>query len=330
MINAPPLVFFKINQIDYSQLNSKKVSIVLVTFRKTPKYEMLYESLSHQTIKNFEVVLIEEQYELHKELVKNLSKKFNISTTHVYCESTVPENAKALNEGIVHSTGDYIMNINDCMYFPYRWLEKHLLVASKDFLSLGARYFTYSTNFPIEKYLSGIIEIPKEQDKNISKFLEEKSGIKDYLNIHFGEHIVSSPQDYRLLGLPTDIFKEDNLILEALPGWNYGGNSMAPTEMFLEINGFDERFDNGYGWTDCEIGIRMYNKGHKAFINLSNWSLEIQDKDHVDVIELKADLKDKNKSDNNWKLYEEACDKKLTFVNPNKNLREIKEKNKGK
>lgn len=321
-----PLEFFKIKQIDYEKLESKKTSIVLVTFRKTPKYEMLYESLSHQTIKNFELVLIEEQYELHKELIQNLSKKYNIPTTHVYQENTVPQNAEALNNGIIHSRGDYILNINDCMYFPYRWLEKHLLIATNNFLSLGTRYFIYDVNFPIEKHSMGRIEIPKEPDVNISKQIEEKSKIKEYLNIHFGEHVVSSPQDFRLIGLPTEFLTQENVMLNALPGWNYGGNSMAPTELFLEINGFDQEFDKGYGWTDCELGIRMFNKGHKSFINFSNWSLEIQDQDHVDATILKPDLKDKFSSDHNWKLYELACDKKLTWVNPNLNLREERNK----
>ncbi len=219
----------------------------------------------------------------------------------------------------INSSGDYMVHINDCSYYPYKWVEKHMLVCTKNFLSMGTRYFTYSVDFPIEKHLTGEVEIPEVQDKEISNSIEKDShGIKDYLHINFGEHQLTSPQDFRLLGLPTQFLTQDNLLLEALPGWSYGGNTCVPTEAFLELNGFDEEYDKGFGWADCDFGIRAFNKGYKSFINVSNWCLEIQDKSH----DLSPDAREK--SDHNWKLYERACEQKVTKVNNSFNLREMR------
>ena len=313
---------FKIKSIDYEKLEKPKVSIILSTFRKIPKFELLYESLSHQTVKNFELVIADYLYDLHKEQVENLSKKFNIPTIHV---SRGMENIHALNIGIINSSGDCMIHINDCVYYQYRWIEKHLLACTHNFVSLGSRYFTYSIDFPIEKHLTACIEVPSEQVETWTEHIKEKShGIDKYLLLHFGEHDVVSPQDFRLLGLPSQFLTEDNLLLEAMPGWSYGGNTMASSEAFLELNGFNEEYDKGFGWADCDFGIRAFNKGYKMVINTSNWILEIQDKDHDKASDFLPHYDLKQSHEHNWKLYEEACNKGITWVNQNINLREMR------
>ena len=313
--------FFKIKQIDYEKLEAKKVSVVLCTMRKNPKLEMLFESLSHQTIKNFELVFVDELYESRKDYVKSLSEKFNIPTIHV--GGAIP-NIHALNIGTMNSSGDYIAHINDCGYYPYRWLEKHLLIATNGFFGLGSRYFTYFTpDFPIEKHYLGIIQLPNNPDESISQYIYNRSQIKEYLHINFGEHQISSPQDLRLLGL-SNFVTEDNLIMEAAPGWNHGGNSMAPTEMYLAVNGYDEEYDKGYGWADCDFSVRLFNKGYKSFMNLSNWILEIQDKDHDDAENYVPGHKVQANREHNWKLYEKMCEEKKYWANFNFNLAELR------
>lgn len=314
---------FKINKIDYEKLNSKLVSVILCTFREKPKFELLYESLSHQTIKNFELVIADYLYETRKDFVQKLAEKFNIRTVHL------PRNkygVHAFNVGMEHSSGEYMIHINDANYFHNRFIEKHLLTCVNNYLSVGTRYFCYSMDFPIEKHLTGYIEIPP-QDPTTLEFLKQQShGIDRFLHIHFGEHIIASPQDFRLMGLPDAFFTEDNLVFEGQPGWSYGGNLAGPTELFLKINGFDEEFDKGYGWSDCNLGIRAFNSGYKLFVNPSNWTLEIQDVEHDSVYELLPNYKTQEARDHNWKLYEEACEKNLVQANPNFNLREIRQK----
>jgi glycosyltransferase involved in cell wall biosynthesis len=313
--------FFQIKKVDYEKLDNKKVSIVLPTYRKDPKFELIYESLSHQTIKNFELVIADYLCESRKDYIKSLSEKYKIPTVHVKRASG---NSHALNIGIANSSGDYIIVINDCSYFPYRFVEKHLLVCTNNFLSLGTRYFIYSLDFPIEKHLMAGIEIPEVQLSEIRDFLYKKSGINGYLSLNFGEHQVTSPQDFRLLGVPIPFLISDNQIIEAAPGWLYNGNSAIPTEVFLELNGFDEEYDKGFGWIDCDFGIRAYNKGYKMYINPSNWSLEIQDSSHDHIAEFLPETQKKESIDHNWSLYEGACSINKTWANPNINLREMR------
>lgn len=315
--------FFKIQQIDYNKLESKLVSIILCTFREKPKFELLYKTLSQQTIKNFEVVIADYLYDKRKDQIKKLSEKYHIPTVHVERDKF---GVHAFNVGIVHSAGDYMIHINDANYFPYRFIEKHMLVCTNNFLSLGARYFAFSINFPIGKHLTAQIEVPEKQEKKISNKINKRSQIEKYLYLNFGEHQIISPQDFRLLGLPNDLITSENILLEALPGWSYGGSIAGPTELFLELNGFDEEYDKGYGWSDCDIGVRAFNKGYKSFINPSNWCLEIQDQDHNIVFDILPEYKLKKSSEHNWKLYEESCEKMKTRVNPEINLREEREK----
>jgi hypothetical protein len=169
--------------------------------------------------------------------------------------------------------------------------------------------------------MSGRIEVPSKQDETISKNIEIRShGIKEYLEIHFDEHIITSPQDFRLLGMPSHLLSEDNIMVEALPGWTYGGNLAAPTKIFLELNGFDEEYDKAYGWIDCDFGVRAYNKGYKSFINTSNWCLEIQDEKHDESPDIRE------KASDNWKLYENVCNTGKTWANSEFNLCEIRKK----
>ncbi len=316
------LNFFKVKQIDYEKLATPKISIILCTFREKPKFELLYESLSHQTLKNFELVIADFLYEKHIDYIDELAKKYKIPTVHVARDKY---GVKAFNIGIANSSGDYMIHINDANYFPYQFVEKHMVVCTNNFLSLGTRYFTYSMPFPIEKYLTAFIEVPEIRDPEVSNKINVLSnGIKDYLYLNFGEHQIVSPQDFRLLGLPPRFMTEDNLIIDGAPGWSYGGNFSGPTELFLTLNGFDEEFDKGYGWSDCNIGVRAFNAGYKSFMNVSNWSLEIHDEDHDSVYNLLPEYELKESSEHNWKLYEQACDTKKIRANPNFDLRKVR------
>ena len=317
------LPVFKIKKIDYDALENKLCSIVLCTFRETPKFELLFESLSRQTIKNFELVIADYLFDSRKDYVQSLAKKYGIPTTHVPRDKY---GVKAFNVGIANSRGEYMIHINDANYFQNRFIEKHMITMSKGFLSLGTRYFTYNMPFPIEKHLSAWIEVPEVQKEEIKTEINKLSnGIDRYLILHFGEHEVVSPQDFRLLGLPGAILTQDNLMIEANSGWTYGGNIGGPTEIFLAINGFDEEFDKGYGHSDCNLGVRAFNAGYKSLINVSNWSLEIHDEDHQSVFNLLPDYEKKTSADHNWKLYEDACACKTIRANPHMDLRKIRE-----
>ena len=313
---------FQIEEVDCKKFEDKKISLILSTFRQGPKFELLFECLSKQTVKNFELVISDYLFKTREDYVQKLAQKYNIPTIHIGRDKL--GGARAFNLGIANSSGDYIMSLYDCTYHPHKWIEKHMLICSNNFLSLGTRYFTYNMDFPIQNYLTGEVTVPEKADPEISKEIERCSNIKDYLHIKFGENQITSPWDFRLLGIPKDLITRDNIIINAMPGWTYGGNIAAPTELFLSINGYDERFDEGFGWSDCELGIRASNKGYKSFINTSNWFLEIQDKDHDNVFEFIPSINNKESYDHNWKLYEEICDKCQTWSNPSINLREIR------
>jgi glycosyltransferase involved in cell wall biosynthesis len=311
---------FKVEKIDYNKLRSLKTSVVLPTFRKKAKFKLLYECLYHQTVKPTELVIADYLHEYHKDYIKELSELYNIPTVHV---SRSIGNSHGLNTGVINSSGDFILIANDCTYYPDRWLEKHLMICANNFLSLGSRYFAYSLDFLVEKYLTGEVEIPETYDKITQDEIEKFShGIKDYLHIKFGDYKIASPQDFRLIGMPAEALTANNVLFEALPGWSYGGNMAMTIEMFLEVNGFDEEYDKGYGWIDCDLGVRLFNKHYKSFINPSNWYLEIQDKEHDES----PDVKDKTNCEHNWKLYEDSCSQIKTWVNPTRNLREERNK----
>jgi len=318
------LEVFQIKHIDYEKMEKQKVSIVLTTFRKNPKLELMLECLSRQTVKNFEFVLVDWLFEQRQDYIKKLSEKYKIPIVHVGRDTKGA--SRAMNIGIINSSGDYILHINDCTYITNRWVEKHLLICMNNAMGLGPRYFVFSNDFPIEKYLTGYINIPAELEKDKLDWIYKRTGVDKYLIVQMGEHQIVSPQDLRLIGLPNDFIEGENIILSVLPGHSYGGNMSAPTEMYLEVNGFNEELDNGYGYPDCELGIRLYNNKKKLFLNTSNWFVEVQDKDHEDVFSFIPKMNNEEAFNHNLKLYEKACNENKTWVNLNINLREIRKK----
>lgn len=310
--------------VDFKELEEKKISVVLATFRKNPKFELLFKCLSRQTIKNFELVIADYLYETRKDYIRDLAKKYGINVVHVGRDNL--DSAHSYNIGIVNSSGDYILYLNDCTYHHNKWIEKHMFICVNNFISLGTRYFTNSLDFFIDDYSTGQVSIDNVPDTKICEKMDKQSGINDYLYLNFGEHKVLSPWDIRLLGIPRDLVTQDNILTNALPGWSYGGSVGAPTEMYLNVNGFDERYDGGYGWNDCDLGVRFSNKGYKSFLNISNWFLEIQDEHHEHILDSQPELKGKEKVDYNWKLYEENSSQSKTWVNPKINLREMRKK----
>ena len=126
--------FFKIKTIDYETLESKKVSLILITFRQTPKLELLFESLSHQTVKNFELVIGDYLYDSRKDYIKELSEKFGITTIHMDRNKN-PDAAYA-----VYDTDEGMVWIKRVEYNVQKTADKILKAKLPDILAERIKY----------------------------------------------------------------------------------------------------------------------------------------------------------------------------------------------
>ena len=79
--------------------------------------EILFQSLSNQSCKNFELVIADYLFAEHEKQIQGLAKRYNIATVHVPRDKY---GVKAFNVGMMNASGDYMIHINDANYFPYK------------------------------------------------------------------------------------------------------------------------------------------------------------------------------------------------------------------
>jgi GT2 family glycosyltransferase len=97
------------------------VSIIIVNYNGEKYLDKLFESLQHQTFKDFEIILVD-----------NASKDNSLNIVHKYTESIsikIITNNKNLgfclanNQAIQLCSGKYIIFLNNDTYLDYQWLE---------------------------------------------------------------------------------------------------------------------------------------------------------------------------------------------------------------
>jgi len=104
-----------------------KISIVYLTYRPGG-FDMLADSLRNQTIQDYELIIIDDYQIDRREMVKQYLEKKGVKLKHIgrskpKCfPDTLCNFINALNTGILASTGDMIMLIQD-----YTWLSPHCL-----------------------------------------------------------------------------------------------------------------------------------------------------------------------------------------------------------
>lgn len=225
-----------------------KVSLIIAVYKDIGALTLIIEALKTQTYKNFEVIIAEdgESNEM-KDYIKTIKR---LKVKHTTQEDLGIRKTRSLNNGILVSSGEYLIFIDgDCV--PYStFIEGHILLAQKDFVlsgrrvNLGIKYSTMLRNNQITPY-----QLEK------SFFYRYFTIAKDSTEGHTenGFHINPKGTIYKYF------FKNRNSSTNLL-GCNYS----CYREDMIKINGYDESYgetavgdDTDLQWRFKAIGMQF-------------------------------------------------------------------------
>lgn len=218
-----------------------KVTVMLVTKRKEPKFEYALQSLKEQTFPHddFEYIIIDGYYHNRKDDVLSLIHKFEVDFPVLYLPDKPcrwrgqrPCISNARNTALIFAKGQYIVQTDDCTKMPNDWIEKHLLYLEKD-LEKEKRYIVAGSWIGYQFTT------------------EDEHGIEGCYGPEYRSTIIKEPK-------------------EVGAGWFYGHNCSYPLEPILDINGFDEILDGEMGQEDIDLAIRLERQGYKVMYDPTN------------------------------------------------------------
>lgn len=156
-----------------------KFSIVYLTYRPGG-FDMLADSLVNQTAQNYELIVVDDCKLDRRDIVKRYLEEKGVNLKYIgeskkKCFPNTTHNfANALNTGILASTGDVILLMQDYSWLPPNCLERwmiHEALFEEDYCIAGAGKFYREEPEGVEKDLSHPLSVWKDDwcgspDKN--------------------------------------------------------------------------------------------------------------------------------------------------------------------
>lgn len=231
-----------------------KVSIIIAVYKDVESLSLIIQALKRQTYSNFEVIIAEDGNNVQmKEYVETIG---GLDIKHTTQDDIGIRKARSQNNGIIASTGEYLIFIDgDCV--PYTtFIEAHTALAEHATVLSGRRVnLSEGLTQKIKVHQLGIIDIEKRFYKYIALAFEKNS------KYEYGIYLSPNGWIYSLL---SKLRKRNTSIL--------GCNFSCFREDMIAINGFDE----GYGETslsddtDLDWRFRSYGLQIKSCKNAAN------------------------------------------------------------
>lgn len=231
-----------------------KVSIIVAVYKDVESLALIIDALKHQTYKNFEVIIAEDGE--NSDMRAFVASIEGLDVKHTTQEDIGIRKARSQNNGIIASSGEYLIFIDgDCV--PYTtFIEAHAALAEEGSVLSGRRVNLSEvlTNKIKNKHLD-VIDIEKRLYKYIGLAFEKNS------KYEYGIYFSPTGWIYPLL---SKLRKRNTSLL--------GCNFSCFREDMIAINGFDE----GYGETslsddtDLDWRFRTYGLTIKSCKNVAN------------------------------------------------------------
>jgi len=231
-----------------------RVSVIIAVYKDVQSLSLIITALKRQTYKNFEVIIAEDGDSVQmREYIATIN---DLDVKHTTQEDTGVRKAKSQNNGIIASSGEYLIFIDgDCV--PYTtFVEAHVALANSGTVLSGRRVnLSESLTVKIKAGTLDILKIEKRLYKYIGLAFEKNS------KYEYGIYLSPTGWVYPLL---AKLRKRNTSIL--------GCNFSCYREDMIALNGFDE----GYGETslsddtDLDWRFRAYGMEIKSCKNVAN------------------------------------------------------------
>jgi len=205
-----------------------RISLIISTYNKPRYLEQVFKSISKFADYPNEILIADDgSTEETAYLIKKYQSEFPVPLIHVRQEDKGFRLSRSRNNGVIKSSGDYLIFIDDDLILHPKFITDHRKHAEKGYFYCGSR-----VRLGIKK-TAAIMANPR----NIVSYWE--NDIKSRLNairIPFLHTIIKGPiyTHKRLRGCHMAFWKED----------------------LVKINGFDERYAS-WGREDSDIAMRM-------------------------------------------------------------------------
>ena len=240
-----------------------KISIIVAVYKDIKALDFVVQSLKEQTYKNFELVIVEDaQNQDMKDYVASIDC---MEVKHTFQEDKGVRKSRSQNNGILASTGEYLIFVDgDCILAP-NFLESHLYLSEKNCALSGRRYNLNAQQ--TELIRSEKLKI----DAYINNFWFYNGRYVFDKSVRFEQGIYLNPN-----GLLYKLFLKNRKRNTSILGCNF---SCFKDDM-VRINGFDESYgetaipdDMDFDWRfklagikvkSCNNAANMFHLFHKA------------------------------------------------------------------
>ena len=222
-----------------------KVSVIVAVYKDIWSLDLIIKSLQNQTYKNFEVVVVEDGSS--KEMAEYIKTIENLEVKHTTQEDNGVRKARSQNNGLLASSGEYLIFIDgDCI--PYsNFVEGHVYLSEKKTALSGRRM-----NIPME-LVKNIREgslLLSDIENNLWKY----SSLMFNKEVRFRQGVFLDPKGW----LYKLISKRD--ASASILGCNFS----CYKEDMVSINGFDESYgetaipdDMDWEWRFQASGVKL-------------------------------------------------------------------------
>lgn len=223
-----------------------KASLIISVYSKKVELALIFKMLSMQSIKNFEVIVADDDSpESMKGFTEKLAEEYQIRTQFITHKYRGFGKNRILNKAILAAKSSYLIFIDgDCL--PHKhFIKEHLKTSAENTVLCGRRVL-------LGKKLSDKIKKdPGILNKGTLKYL---TVVNDKLNTKIPSNFAEESIYIKSKLLSKLINRKTSLL---------GCNFSLPKELMKKINGFDEEYDGPGIGEDSDIEFRLKLAGAK-------------------------------------------------------------------
>jgi len=227
-----------------------RVSLIIAVYKDVEALELIFDSLAHQSYKNFEVVVAEdgECVEMRESVIAARGR-YDFEIAHTTQEDLGVRKSKSQNNAIRASSGEYLIFIDgDCLLYSH-FIENHLLLSAEKHIVTGRRVNVgpkYS-----EMLRQRAIDALYLEKNFMRKYFDIKEDAKEERHSEEGFEI-------KPMGIIHTLMRKLRKKEFPLLGCNISFYKNA----IVEINGFDEGLKNSAMASDTDLEWRFKGLGY--------------------------------------------------------------------